>query len=174
MLLICCFVSLAGQACRLPMLGDAGFIPWFLNCVGMCSAGMSVKEGRFLMIWLIMFEQCNIIWMICFDVWWWITLGMHGRAAGYQCSISNRWPPGLHNLHNERSMVIWMVMLEQWSIACLLSIACKIVGAILASRLHCMFGACTIQPWNNATWCDRISSGAWWWRMLSKHGRAAG
>ena len=39
-------------------------------------------NARFCTICLIIFERWNIMWLICFDIWWWRVLSTRGRAAG--------------------------------------------------------------------------------------------
>jgi len=132
-------------------------------------------EGRlhcmFVIICLIRFEHRSIMWFICFDAWWWRILSMHGRPAGYQClSISNCWP--------KFSWAGCTVSAAGWSGWSSLNTGQVLKAAGQVSSVGLSFnGARFLMIWSiiferNVMWL--ICFDAWWWRVLSIHGRAAG
>lgn len=125
----------------------------------------------FWLICLIRFEHRSIMWFICFDAWWWRILSMHGRPAGYQClSISNCWPK-----FSWAGCTVSAAGRSGWSS---LNTGQVLKAAGQVSSVGLSFnGARFLMIWLiifewNIMWL--ICFDAWWWRVLSTHGRAAG
>lgn len=71
----------------------------FIACVWAgVQHGVVIQRSKLPDDWVDHDWTMNIMWLICFDAWWWSILSTQGRAAGYQrLSISGCWPLVIFN-----------------------------------------------------------------------------
>ena len=140
---------------------------------------LSLNGARFVIIRLIIFEHRSIMWFICFDAWWWRILSTHGRAAGDQClSISNSWPKfassGLQWVQQgDLDDQVW-ILAKSWRHLWLHVLVWAGIQHGVVIQWSQVSDDLVDHAWTikNTMWL--ICFDAWWWRVLSMHGRAAG
>ena len=111
------------------------------------------------MIWLIMIERWNIMWLICFDARWWRILSMQGRAAGYQrLSISGCWPLVIFNARRCK---------KSWAVAGCFSMEHE--AELILNILICLLMSESVCGRPSFTHVDTCT-GVWPGRSLTKAG----